>query len=154
MSCGLGRPAEAEEQRRLLRQTQEALTAMTRLNGEAIDRPRDAAVRRCLAELCEQLNKPDLAAMWHRAAANHAAEVGRGGRNYFVAGRPLNCENIHLKTTLRIGDAEVGNWGLPTTESGNPVRTFNGRIDDILLFREALSPEEVRRIYERGKPCP
>jgi hypothetical protein len=70
-----------------------------------------------------------------------------------VDGRPPSCENIHLKTTLRIGDAEIGNGGLPTLESGNPVRNFNGRIDEILLFGEALSPDDVRRFHERGKPC-
>jgi hypothetical protein len=70
-----------------------------------------------------------------------------------VDGRPVSREEIHLKSTLRIGDAEIGNWGLPTTESGNPVRNFNGRIDEILLFGEALSPDEVRSLYERGRPC-
>ncbi len=66
----LGRPAAAAEQRRLGQQTQNDLKELTDLNLQAMNKPRDASVRRRLAELCQKLDKPDLAAMWLRAAAD------------------------------------------------------------------------------------
>jgi tetratricopeptide (TPR) repeat protein len=74
----LGRRAEAAEQRRLSQQTQDALVEMTRLVKEAAERPWDSVPRRRLAECCQRLNKPDLAARWLRAAA--LCPPGREGR--------------------------------------------------------------------------
>jgi Flp pilus assembly protein TadD len=66
---GLGRRAEAAEQRQRVKQTQDQLQELTRLTQEAKDKPWDAPLRRRLADLCHRLNRPDLAAMWQRAAA-------------------------------------------------------------------------------------
>jgi tetratricopeptide (TPR) repeat protein len=62
------RQAEAEEQFRLLEASQQLFRKLSDLNQQAIDRPRDAAVRRHLADVCRQLNKPELAQMWRKAA--------------------------------------------------------------------------------------
>jgi tetratricopeptide (TPR) repeat protein len=65
----LGRPKQAAEQERLLKQTQEYLAQLTSLNEAIAERPWDVAVRTRLAEICEKLDKPDWAAMWRQAAA-------------------------------------------------------------------------------------
>ena len=65
----LGRTADAAEQRRLTRKLQDTLTEMSKLTQEAMTRPWDGAVRLRLAEVCRQLGKPDVAAIWQRAAA-------------------------------------------------------------------------------------
>ncbi len=66
----LGRAKEAAEQRRLFQQTDNDLAALTKLNMEAMNKPWDAAVRKRLAVLCENLGKADLAAFWLQAAAS------------------------------------------------------------------------------------
>jgi tetratricopeptide (TPR) repeat protein len=73
---GLGRRAEAADQRRRSREDQDALQELSRLNREAMDRPWDAPVRRRLAAVCEKLGKPDLAAMWQQAAEAAARKAG------------------------------------------------------------------------------
>jgi tetratricopeptide (TPR) repeat protein len=65
----LGRSQEAGEQERLLKQTQEYLAQLTSLNEAIAERPWDVTVRTQLAEICEKLDKRDLAAMWREAAA-------------------------------------------------------------------------------------
>jgi tetratricopeptide (TPR) repeat protein len=75
----LGRRDEATEHRRLGQQTQDDLKEMTRLNKEAMDKPNDASVRRCLAEKCRKLDKPELAAMWLQAAADCSASQAPNG---------------------------------------------------------------------------
>jgi tetratricopeptide (TPR) repeat protein len=76
----LGRSANAAEQRRLHEETQKALDELTKLSQEAMKRPWDAAVRRRLAKVCQQLGKADLATMWLEAAdACPAPPPGSGG---------------------------------------------------------------------------
>jgi tetratricopeptide (TPR) repeat protein len=65
----LGRSKDVAEQERLLKQTQEYLAQLTSLNEAIAERPWDVTVRTRLAEICEKLEKPDLAAMWREAAA-------------------------------------------------------------------------------------
>jgi predicted Zn-dependent protease len=66
----LHRTADAAEQRRLAEETKTSLLQMTDLVKEASEKPWDAAVRQRLADLCQKLDKPDLAAMWRKAAAS------------------------------------------------------------------------------------
>ena len=70
----LGRHNEATEQYDRLEQSRRFLEALSNLNKEAIEKPNNVAIRLRLAELCEKLQKPRLAEMWRRAAANCPAE--------------------------------------------------------------------------------
>jgi tetratricopeptide (TPR) repeat protein len=65
----LGRSAEAAQQRRLCQETHDALAEMTKLHDQALQHPWDPGVRRQLAEVCRQLDRPDQAELWLRAAA-------------------------------------------------------------------------------------
>jgi tetratricopeptide (TPR) repeat protein len=67
--AALGRPQEAAEQRRLLKQTEELLRQWADLNQEASANPADSQIRRRLAEVCTELGKPEMAQRWLRAAA-------------------------------------------------------------------------------------
>ncbi|MBT5813045.1 MAG: hypothetical protein HOI15_01655 [Opitutales bacterium] len=52
---------------------------------------------------------------------------------------------------LSIDDALIGNWS-PAPHSPNQIRNFNGRMDDLAIFSEALSSTEIQALYEAGKP--
>lgn len=55
--------------------------------------------------------------------------------------------------SLRIGQATIGNWSVPThRHRGSSVRNFNGCIDELIVFGDALDEHEVRWIYELGRP--
>ena len=69
------RQAEADEQFRLLATSQQLFKELSDLNRQAVERPRDAAVRRRLADLCRQLNKPALTQMWLKAAHSCPTET-------------------------------------------------------------------------------
>ncbi|QDV43741.1 FecR protein [Stieleria neptunia] len=76
--------------------------------------------------------------------------------NQFVNGEPISSEPItdqfHVQT-LRIGTAEIGNWGQPLRNSPwFAVRNLNGAIDELAIFDAALSREEIQSLYEQGKP--
>lgn len=53
---------------------------------------------------------------------------------------------------LRIGNAEIGNWGLPNREDPSyAIRNLNGRMDEIAIFRAALGEEEIAELFERSR---
>lgn len=64
----LNRPADAAEQRRQLERSRELLKELSDLSQEANAKPKDAAVRRRLADVCRRLDRPALSEMWQRAA--------------------------------------------------------------------------------------
>lgn len=74
----------------------------------------------------------------------------------FVNGELIADEEILAKfyvEKLRIGAAEIGNWGQPFRNSPVfAVRHLNGTIDELAIFNAALSVDEIHHLYEEGKP--
>lgn len=55
--------------------------------------------------------------------------------------------------TLRIGPAEIGNWGQPFRDSPwFAVRNLDGAIDELAIFHAPLTDEEIQSIYSAGRP--
>jgi len=74
---------------------------------------------------------------------------------HYVNGEPVASFSVAYATPLRIGPAEIGNWGSASRENDKtPVRNLNGRMDEFLLFNQALSPQEIQELYQAGKPTP
>lgn len=74
----------------------------------------------------------------------------------FVNGEELSREKIidrfHI-STLKIGPAEIGNWGQPFRKTPwFAVRNLNGTIDELAIFNAALNSDEVQNLYEQGRP--
>ncbi|HLJ93964.1 MAG TPA: tetratricopeptide repeat protein [Gemmataceae bacterium] len=77
----LGRSSDAAEQERLCKQTQEYLAELTSLNEAVAERPWDVTMRNRLANVCDRLDKHDLAAMWRQAAAAALTPLGGSSAN-------------------------------------------------------------------------
>ena len=71
---------------------------------------------------------------------------------HYVDGAEVGSVALKRRGSLRIGDAELGNWGVPVATDAWPVRNMCGRMDEFALFPAALAPSEVRVLYERGSP--
>ena len=74
----------------------------------------------------------------------------------YVNGQQLSSEEILDRfyiDTLRIGPAEIGNWGQPFRKTPwFAVRNLNGTIDELAIYDAALQAGEVSSLYEQGKP--
>ncbi len=74
----------------------------------------------------------------------------------YLNGEQISSESIPDRfyvEELRIGPAEIGNWGQPLRKSPDfAVRNFNGAIDEMAIFSEALGADEINQLYESGKP--
>ncbi|OAI58116.1 hypothetical protein AYO49_01275 [Verrucomicrobiaceae bacterium SCGC AG-212-N21] len=97
---------------------------------------------------------PDTLGVWYHLATTFDLATGVG--RHYVNGS-LVSENrddkIPADFKIKIGSGELGNWGLPDgAKPRTEVRTFNGRVDEFLLFREALPESDIHRLYELGRP--
>jgi hypothetical protein len=41
---------------------------------------------------------------------------------------------------------------LPTPHHRFPIRNLNGSLDEFMIYKAALSADEIRQLYEVGKP--
>ncbi|MDB4614353.1 FecR domain-containing protein [bacterium] len=75
---------------------------------------------------------------------------------HYLNGQTLSEDTIpdhQLIDTIRIGTASIGNWAAPTKpDDVFAIRNLNGRFDEFAIFSAALSSDEVREMYENGKP--
>jgi hypothetical protein len=71
---------------------------------------------------------------------------------HYVDGQPVDTLPIHKHIVLRFGDAEIGNWQAEDFID-HRIRSLNGRLDEFVLFRKALSAERIREMYKVGQPA-
>jgi len=88
----------------------------------------------------------------------HLASVFDPGHrtvSHFVNGARVSREVIeddYFIDSLRIGNAEIGNWGQPFREDPTfAIRNLNGRMDELAIFRAALSEAEISELYESSR---
>ncbi|MEP3481396.1 MAG: LamG-like jellyroll fold domain-containing protein [Fuerstiella sp.] len=74
----------------------------------------------------------------------------------YANGERMGAEEIKDQfyiDTLRIGPAEIGNWGQPFRKTPSfAVRNLNGSIDEMAIFGAPLSADEIKSLYEQGRP--
>jgi hypothetical protein len=72
---------------------------------------------------------------------------------HYLNGNRVLEERLQYPITLQIGSASIGNWTQTRTPFIlPPIRSLNGRIDEFVILRRVLSHDEVKRMYELGKP--
>ena len=53
---------------------------------------------------------------------------------------------------IRIGSAMIGGWNDSESEAKLSIRSLSGEMDELIIFQRALTAEEIKHIYESGKP--
>ncbi|MDR3636355.1 MAG: hypothetical protein P4L84_21310 [Isosphaeraceae bacterium] len=71
---------------------------------------------------------------------------------HYLDGKRVSQGLLRVPTTMRIGPANLGNWNPYPDFLKNSRRSLNGRIDEFAILRRALTDDEVRQMYEMGKP--
>ena len=64
---------------------------------------------------------------------------------HYVNGRAAQSYSVSEKSRATIGNASIGNYT-------RQIRNLNGRIDEFIIFDQALDAREIQEIYEIGKP--
>ena len=73
-----------------------------------------------------------------------------GRRRIYVNSKQAYYCPLHKEGLIRPGVCRIGNW-LPTGEF-EPVRSLNGRIDELAIWNRALSEAEIQAEMGRGRP--
>jgi hypothetical protein len=71
---------------------------------------------------------------------------------HYSDGAEVSRHPITKETALVIGTMQLGNCGQAEIVAENATRHLKGRMDEMVLFNEALSEGEIRSFYEKGKP--
>ncbi|CAN5425276.1 hypothetical protein BH23VER1_BH23VER1_10430 [soil metagenome] len=93
------------------------------------------------------------AGRWIHVASTFDTRTGTG--IHYIDGVPVGRYDAGGPTgaPIRIGTAELGNWGLPTSTDPRPIRNLNGKIDEFMLFGEALDAAEIHHLFQ-SRPDP
>lgn len=70
--------------------------------------------------------------------------------SHFLNGKMISNEDLKATTKLKIGNAEIGNWGVPIRTRA-AIRNFNGRIDEMMIFDEPITGREILSMYRVGR---
>lgn len=93
---------------------------------------------------------PDALGRWLHLAVT----INRSGGvvRHYVDGKIVSEHRELNLPPLRIGDAEIGNWQSQTNlPKSHPIRSFNGRMDEFLIFDRALDTEEIARLHSANR---
>lgn len=71
--------------------------------------------------------------------------------NHYVNAKLLSKEKLRRDDKVKIGLASVGNW---MNSAGEQIgkRNLNGKIDELMVLDRALNHEEIKEMYEIGRP--
>ena len=97
---------------------------------------------------------PDKLGVWYHLATTYDLATGEG-RHYVNGSLVTEYHDDRLPPDMKltIGSGELGNWGLPDgVKPRTEVRTFNGRLDEFLLFSKVLDSATVASLYNLGRP--
>lgn len=97
---------------------------------------------------------PSLSGKWLHLATTF--DVDSKSVCHYLNGRRIHQETIpdhQLVSVTRFGKCTIGNWTSPQRPDEDfAIRNLNGRIDEFALFADALTKDEIQRLYENGKP--
>ncbi|MFD2257427.1 LamG-like jellyroll fold domain-containing protein [Luteolibacter algae] len=97
---------------------------------------------------------PAMSGQWLMLATTYNSDSG--AVVHFLNGEILSREIIptdYRVKNVRIGNASIGNWSAPViSDPEYAVRNLNGSMSEFALFREALTSDDIQKIYDNGKP--
>jgi hypothetical protein len=70
---------------------------------------------------------------------------------HYVDGRRVSTIPIILDSPLRFGTAEIGNWVAEDLQD-HRIRSLNGRMDEFVLLGTSVADDDIRAMYEAGRP--
>lgn len=65
---------------------------------------------------------------------------------HYVNKKQFGTLPLKHKTALKIGRAELGNWNA-ASQTVYPIRNFTGSIENFIIYRRSVLPDEFQRIY-------
>jgi len=74
-----------------------------------------------------------------------------GEVSHYLNGREVSREPLVFDQAVQLGQGDIGNWSVPI-DGAQPVRNFVGRMDELTIWKEALTGDEIHSIYRKTRP--
>ncbi len=71
---------------------------------------------------------------------------------HYFNGQKVSHAALPVDERLKIGPCEIGNWGQPLKDGPRSVRNLIGRIDELTIWKTALTAVEISDQYQATKP--
>jgi hypothetical protein len=94
--------------------------------------------------------KPTQLGLWVHLALVYDRQAGTV--IHYVNGRSYGISQMKLDQPIALGSMEIGNWTPRLDDPMEPIRNFNGRMDEFALFGRALSAREIQQCYKASRP--
>ena len=88
--------------------------------------------------------------VWCFVAVVYDRQAGKV--SHFMNGRLVSSTTLRYDQSLQIGSAEIGNWGRALGKNPAPVRNFIGRMDELTLWKVALTSSEIAAMHGEYHP--
>ena len=72
--------------------------------------------------------------------------------SFYIDGELKKRFPIENPCTLRIGDAELGNWNRQSIGDANQIRSLNGLMDEFGIVKRAMDADEIETLFQAGNP--
>lgn len=100
------------------------------------------------------ISPPDFG-RWIFLAATYDSRSGRVV--HYRDGRPIGSGSFPGKLPVSFGSYTFGNWRIGSAPVGEELRAkdlrnFAGCLDELAILSRSLSPAEIARLYQEGKP--
>ncbi len=88
--------------------------------------------------------------LWHHVATVWQAELGQV--TYYIDGQRAGVKQGDFHSTIGLGSARIGGWKPGQDYRRDEWRTLRGRMDELAVFKRALSDVEIQAMYAAGSP--
>ncbi|MGJ8725577.1 MAG: LamG-like jellyroll fold domain-containing protein [Roseibacillus sp.] len=97
---------------------------------------------------------PAQSGQWLQIATVYDSSAGT--TTHYLNGEQISQDQLApelIVPQVSIGAASIGNWSEPYSQDPDfAVRNLNGAIDEFALFSTPLTSDEIKNLYETGKP--
>ena len=87
---------------------------------------------------------------WIHIAASLSSESGKNC--LYLNGELAGGKEITAEELIRPGLGRIGNWFMGDRDDGAPVRAMRGKMDELAIWKRALSAEEIKGLTKQGRP--
>ena len=96
-----------------------------------------------------QVISPDSLGSWMNLAMVY--DPGAKEIKQYINGNLIHTGKLKVPQLIQLGNAEIGNWNGGRGHR-DAIRSFNGRMDEFIIFSSALSDSEIEKLYKKGRP--
>ena len=87
---------------------------------------------------------------WVHIVATLSRESGKS--SVYLNGELAGTREMDPRESIRPGLGRIGNWLMGDRADGAPVRAMRGKMDELAIWKRALSAEEIKGLTKQGRP--